>query len=84
MVPVPLGEVKATLTAVELEAVAVPMVGEFGFVVTVVDALDATDVPPALVAVTVKVYGVFGVNPETLIGDDVPVPVKPPGLLVTV
>ena len=60
------------------------MIGEFGFVVTEDDALDATDVPPEFVAVTVKVYGVFGVNPDTLIGEDVPVPVKPPGLLVTV
>ena len=60
------------------------MIGEFGFVVTGDDALDATDVPPEFVAVTVKVYGVFGVNPDTLIGEDVPVPVKPPGLLVTV
>ena len=60
------------------------MVGEPDMVVTAVDALDATDVPPELVAVTEKVYGVFGVNPETVIGDDVPVPIKPPGLLVTV
>ena len=55
MVPVPLGVVKATLTTVELDTVAVPMVGAFGFVVTEVDALDATDVPPELVAVTVNV-----------------------------
>ena len=84
MVPVPLGVVKATLTTVELDTVAVPMVGAFGFVVTEVDALDATDVPPELVAVTVNVYGVFEVKPITLIGEDEPVPVKPPGLLVTV
>jgi hypothetical protein len=31
----------------------------------------------------VNVYGVFGVNPDTVIGDDVPVPVNPE-LLVTV
>ena len=54
------------------------------FVVTADDALDGTDVPPELVAVTVNVYGVFGDNPDTVIGEDVPVPVKPPGLLVTV
>ena len=83
MVPVPLGEVKATLTAVELEAVAVPIVGALVLVVDAYDAL-GTDVPPELVAVTVKVYGVLGVNPDTLIGEDEPVPVKPPGLLVTV
>ena len=56
MVPLPpLGAVNATLTAVELDTVAVPMVGALGFVVFVGDALDATDVPPELVAVTVNV-----------------------------
>jgi hypothetical protein len=55
IVPVPLGGVKATLTTVELETVAVPIVGEFDIVVISVDALDATDVPPELVAVTVNV-----------------------------
>ena len=67
-----------------LNTVAVPIVGAIGFVVTEVDVLDATDVPPELVAVTVNVYGVFEVKPITLIGEDEPVPVKPPGLLVTV
>ena len=47
----PLGAVKATLTAVELDTVAVPMVGAIVCVVTELDALDATDVPPELVAV---------------------------------
>ena len=84
IVPVPLGAVKAILTAVELDTVATPIVGALDFVVTEVDALDATDVPPELIAVTENVYGVFGVNPETEIGDDEPVLVKPPGLLVTV
>ena len=84
MVPVPLGAVKETETSDELDAVAVSIVGAFGFVVTDVDALDETDVPLELVAVTVNVYGVFAVNPDTVIGDDEPVPVKPPGLLVTV
>ena len=51
----PLGAVKATLTAVELETVAVPIVGAIVRVVTAVDALDAIDVPPELVAVTVNV-----------------------------
>ena len=55
IVPVPLGAVKATLTAVALETVAVPMVGEPDIVVTEDDADDATDVPPELVAVTVNV-----------------------------
>ena len=85
IVPVPpLGAVKATETAVELDTVAEPIVGAFGFVVTDVDELDVVDVPPELVAVTENVYDVFGVNPDTVIGEDVPVPVKPPGLLVTV
>jgi hypothetical protein len=56
----------------------------FDNVVTDVDALDEMDVPPELVAVTVNVYAVFASNPDTVIGDDAPVPVKPPGLLVTV
>ena len=64
--------------------VAVPIVGAPDTVVFSVDALDDADVPPELVAVTENVYGVFGVNLDTVIGDDVPVPVKPPGLLVTV
>ena len=84
IVPVPLGAVKATLTTVELDTVATPIVGALDFVVTEVDALDETDIPPEFVEVTVNVYGVFGVNPDTEIGDNVPVPVKPPGLLVTV
>ena len=85
MVPVPpVGAVKDTLTVVVLNIVAVPMVGAFVNVVTSIDSLDETDVPPELVAVTVNVYGVFAVNPDTVIGEDVPVPVKPPGLLVTV
>ena len=84
IVPVPLGVIKSTLTSVELVMVAVPMVGALGFVVTVVDALDETDVPPELVAVITNVYGVLAVNPDTVIGEDVLVPVKPPGLLVAV
>ena len=83
IVPVPLGAVKATLIAVVLDAVAIPIVGGLDNVVFVVDALD-TDVPPELVAVAVNVYIVFDVNPETVIGEDVPVPIKPPGLLVIV
>jgi hypothetical protein len=55
IVPVPLGAVKATLTELELDTVAVPIIGEFVFVVTDDDALDEPDVPPELVAVTVNV-----------------------------
>jgi hypothetical protein len=47
-------------------------------------AEDAGDVPIALVAVTVNVYAVPVVKPLTVIGDDPPVPVTPPGLDVTV
>ena len=83
IVPVPLGAVKATLTEVELNTTVVPIDGALVNVVTAVDALDDTDVPPELVAVTVNVYGVFDVNPETVIGEDEPVPVNPE-LLVTV
>jgi hypothetical protein len=83
IVPVPLGDVKETLTTVELDTVAVPIVGAFGFVITSLDALDGTDVPPELVAVTVNVYGVFEINPDTVIGDDAPVAISPK-LLITV
>ena len=84
IVPLPLGGVNATLTAVVLDTVAVPIVGVLVFVVTAVDALDEFDVPPELVAVTENVYIVFDDNPDILIGEDEPVPVKPPGLLITV
>ena len=67
-----------------LDTVVVPMVGALDIVVFVVDALDDTDVPPELVAETTNVYGVFDVNPDTVIGEVVPVPINPPGLLVTV
>jgi hypothetical protein len=54
-----------------------------GVGVTELLAALAADVPLALVAVTVKVYAVPLVKPETVIGDD-PVPVRPPGLDVAV
>ena len=84
IVPVPLGGVKETLTEVEPKTVTVLIVGESGIVVTDVVAFDDTDEPLEFVANTENVYGVFGVNPDTVIGEVVPVPVKPPGLLVTV
>ena len=56
--------------------------GAFGFVVNV-DELDATDVPPELVEVTVNMYWVFAVNPNTVIGENVLVAISPK-LLVTV
>ena len=48
------------------------------------DGEDALDVPYTFVAVTVNVYDVPPVNPLTVIGDVVPVPVNPLGELVTV
>lgn len=41
-------------------------------------------VPTELVAVTVKVYAVLLVRPVTVMGEEVPVAVKPPGFEVTV
>jgi hypothetical protein len=52
---------------------------EFGSTgVTELDAADAVDVPLAFVAVTVNVYAVPVVRPDTVIGL-APVPVKDPG-----
>jgi hypothetical protein len=51
---------------------------------TPLDGLDAFDVPLAFVAVTVNVYPVPPVSPETVIGLDEPVAVIEPGLDVTV
>jgi len=77
--------VKAT-DAVALPGVAVPMVGATGTVagVTAFDAAEAALVPTELVAVTLKVYEVPFVRPDTTIGLEVPVPVIPPGVEVTV
>lgn len=47
-------------------------------------ALEALEVPAALVAVIVNVYDVLGSRPVTEMGDVVPVAVIPPGLDVTV
>jgi hypothetical protein len=52
--------------------------------VTLLLAALAGPVPVALVAVTVKVYAVPVVSPVTVIGEDEPVAVMPPGLEVTV
>jgi hypothetical protein len=69
-----------------LPGVAVPIVGAPGTVagVTEFDAADAVLVPAEFVAVTVKVYAVPLLRPETVIGDAAPVPVSPPGEEVTV
>jgi hypothetical protein len=52
--------------------------------VTLLEALEAELVPTALVAVTVKVYGVPLVSPVTVTGELLPVPVMLPGEDVTV
>jgi hypothetical protein len=52
--------------------------------VTLLLAALAALVPTALVAVTVNVYAVPVVSPETVIGEEPPVPVSPPGLEVAV
>jgi hypothetical protein len=52
--------------------------------VTLLLAALAGPVPLAFVAVTVNVYAVPFVKPVTVIGEDAPVAVIPPGLEVTV
>ena len=54
IVPVPLGAVKLTFTEFAFNTVTVPIVGEPGIVDINMDASDATDVPPELVAETVN------------------------------
>jgi hypothetical protein len=59
----------------------------YEFVVTEVDAAEASEVPATFVAVTVNVYAVPPVSPETvMVPADAPdrVPVFPPGLDVAV
>jgi hypothetical protein len=69
-----------------LPATAVTLVGAPGIVagVTAAEADEATELPTAFVATTVKVYAVPFVKPVTVIGVPVPVSVKPPGEEVTV
>jgi hypothetical protein len=83
--PLLTGAVKATDTCA-LPEVPTTEVGAPGTVagVTAEDAEDAAPVPTLLVAVTVKVYEVPLVRPVTTIGEAEPVPVRPPGLEVTV
>jgi hypothetical protein len=78
------GAVKGTF-ALPFAAVTVPTVGAPGTVaaVTLFDEADAAPTPALLVAVTVNVYAVPLVKPVTVMGLEEPVPVKPPGLEVT-
>ncbi len=73
-------------TAFDEPATAETVVGAVGTPagVTAADALEALPVPAAFVAVTVKVYAVPLARPVTVIGDAEPVPVKLPGVEVTV
>ena len=86
--PVEAGAVKDTV-AVVFPATAVTPVGAPGAVtaavgVTLLEGVEARPVPIALVAVTVALSGTPLVSPVTVIGLAVPVPVRPPGLAVTV
>jgi hypothetical protein len=86
--PLLIGATNATL-AEALPAVATTAVGGPGTVfgtagVTAVDATEATELPTALVATTLKVYAVPFVKPVTFMGEVAPVTVIPPGLDVTV
>jgi hypothetical protein len=67
--PLNAGAVKAT-DAEATPAVAVPIVGAFGTVlgVTLLEATEAALLPMAFRAVTVKVYAVPLVRPETVSG----------------
>ena len=83
--PLLLGALNVTVAS-PFPRVAVPMVGASGVVagVTLFEADEADPVPTAFVAVTVNVYAVPLVRPITVIGDEPPAPVNPPGLEVTV
>ena len=84
--PLLVGAVKLT-AALPFPPVAKTPVGAPGAIaagVTAAEAADALPVAAALVAVTVKVYAVPFVSPVTVIGDEDPVAVRPPGEEVTV
>jgi hypothetical protein len=83
--PFDAGAIKLTVACV-LPGVAVTPVGASGNAagITLLEAADAGPGPTALVAVTVKVYDVPFVRPDTVIGLAVPVPVILPGVEVTV
>ena len=66
-----------------LNTIILSIIKSLIFVVTEADDLDTDDVLPEIVAVIENVYDVFDINPDTVIGDDVPVPISPK-LLVTI
>jgi hypothetical protein len=84
--PEPTAPAVYATVAVAFPAVAVPIVGAEGLTpgVSELDAADAAETIPLLVAVTVNVYAVPAVRPVTVIGEEAPVPVRLPGLDVTV
>jgi hypothetical protein len=83
--PLLAGGAKLTVAAA-LPAAAETDVGAPGTVagMTLFDGVDAGPVPAELVAVTVKVYAVPLVKPETTIGLPAPDAFNPPGFDVTV
>ena len=83
--PVEAGAVKLTV-ACPCPAMAETLVGAPGTVagVTLLEAVEALEVPTELVAVTVKVYAVPFVNPVTVNGEAAPLTAIFPGLEVTV
>ena len=84
--PVFVGAVKLTVALPLLPVAPIPVgtSGAIGAGVTDDDAVEAVPVPTELVATTVKVYAVPLVRPVTVIGEEVPVAVMPPGEEVTV
>jgi hypothetical protein len=66
------------------EAVGAASVSGTVVAVMLLEAADAEEVPYEFVPVTVNVYATADCRPNTEIGDEAPVPVKPPGEDVTV
>jgi hypothetical protein len=83
--PLSVGGVKET-RALPLPSTAVTDVGDCGTVagVAVTNAVDDSESPTPLVAMTRKVYSTPFVRPNTVIGELLLVPVRPPGSAITV
>ena len=79
----PVTESKVTVVSVEEEEEALTFVGAARGV-TAFELLDEEEVAVELLATTVNVYVVPGVNPFTVIGVDDEVPISPPGEEVVV
>ena len=74
----------AALPLLPLAAMPVGAPGAIAAGVTAAEAPEAVPVPTLFVAVTVNVYAVPLVRPVTVIGEEGPVAVRPPGEAVTV